>query len=1188
MKKTKLTRSLMAACSIVALSAVMYGCVHSGDDPVVEPPPIDMDALDLAKELALNAANAAMTASNDAAQAVMDVADDRNHDAVAYLKAESAAADAMAAYMAAKAASDAAQRASTVADAEMYRDTAQAEQAKAEAAQTSAEMYADQVAQAKTDADAEAARLAAEAEAEATALAAARTAADMAADQAEMAASSAAAAVADAAGGEDDDPTSYASAQMAAEAAMEAATAAREASDAANRATTSADAEMYQMTAETQQGMAADSLADAMMYAGMVTQAKADADEAKRIADALKMAKDAAQDAEDAAMTASNAAETAVSDVEDSGVLATSVKAAAAFARAEDARDDAAMALVDAIAANQKAQAATSQEDAEKYRDMAVAAQGRAETALADANRFAGIVAETQQMADDDRQQEEDEIQRMMDVADARSAAMTSYMDADADAVKAEGQADAADATAPGTAGATAARQAADAARDWANAAKMAHDDITDEMTKAEADAKAKDAADAAGHANDWYAEAMAQNEAIQTAALIGEQQQEARDLAQAQSDAEDLYDDPADGILFHYDAVVEKARLAMEQADAARASAEKAMDARTMYMSTYNPDGSIRKKGANDLADDAKAASDEAQDSLTRAMTAKGEADTARQAAMDATTSADAKQALADLQAANAKLTEEHTGMTGAGMDYMAARDAAKAAEEAADVHVLHFFTMANAHGVTPEAGRPPHVRAISAEITLQAGDVGDGTDLAPNADGDAATTVTVTWPNADPGEDNVHGSDDADPANDPDNSADDGEDGSGKVGITVNIGGNTAEAVVLTRDNMDTALVNETNFNMGPGLPGFMHEFDIANQTHATPGDSSTAVQTKRRVLVFTDKKQDKAARDEQTITYRGYDAVASRITMIGTGSTTNGVTTYEDIEYDHDGDDGDETDTITGDLVCDDSDTACSITISDGEVTAISGYKFNGDDNEVIVEAKTATEQAADNTDFLAFGVWLREDATATVMADRYTFGAFAAGGELATSVPASLTGKATYKGSAAGVRATASRIDFFSADATLTADFGSISTDPERIANEDSSAGIITGMIHNIVANGEDVDDDIYLGLTADQDATMAPNVAATGTIGGRAWMGEGTPNADNDGLPDYPFNGTWAGNFYDPAVDDPDTEDVTEGPANTHPGAVAGTFGVTRPDNPDTMGVNELTSFVGAFGARKDD
>ena len=35
MKKTKLTRSLMAACSIVALSAVMYGCVHSGETETV-------------------------------------------------------------------------------------------------------------------------------------------------------------------------------------------------------------------------------------------------------------------------------------------------------------------------------------------------------------------------------------------------------------------------------------------------------------------------------------------------------------------------------------------------------------------------------------------------------------------------------------------------------------------------------------------------------------------------------------------------------------------------------------------------------------------------------------------------------------------------------------------------------------------------------------------------------------------------------------------------------------------------------------------------------------------------------------------------------------------------------------------------------------------------------------------------
>ncbi len=43
MKKTKLTRSLLAACSIVALSAVMYGCVHSGSGAPADPPPMDSD-----------------------------------------------------------------------------------------------------------------------------------------------------------------------------------------------------------------------------------------------------------------------------------------------------------------------------------------------------------------------------------------------------------------------------------------------------------------------------------------------------------------------------------------------------------------------------------------------------------------------------------------------------------------------------------------------------------------------------------------------------------------------------------------------------------------------------------------------------------------------------------------------------------------------------------------------------------------------------------------------------------------------------------------------------------------------------------------------------------------------------------------------------------------------------------------
>ena len=38
MKKTKLTRSLLAACSIVALSVVLSGCLHSGDDATTTTP----------------------------------------------------------------------------------------------------------------------------------------------------------------------------------------------------------------------------------------------------------------------------------------------------------------------------------------------------------------------------------------------------------------------------------------------------------------------------------------------------------------------------------------------------------------------------------------------------------------------------------------------------------------------------------------------------------------------------------------------------------------------------------------------------------------------------------------------------------------------------------------------------------------------------------------------------------------------------------------------------------------------------------------------------------------------------------------------------------------------------------------------------------------------------------------------
>ena len=87
MKKTKLTRSLLAACSIVALSAVMYGCVHNGGDdapatdmsvtpdPVPEPiEPAGPTDLEDTQAEADAAATAAMTASTNAAASASSAA----------------------------------------------------------------------------------------------------------------------------------------------------------------------------------------------------------------------------------------------------------------------------------------------------------------------------------------------------------------------------------------------------------------------------------------------------------------------------------------------------------------------------------------------------------------------------------------------------------------------------------------------------------------------------------------------------------------------------------------------------------------------------------------------------------------------------------------------------------------------------------------------------------------------------------------------------------------------------------------------------------------------------------------------------------------------------------------------------------------------------------------------------------
>ena len=99
--------------------------------------------------------------------------------------------------------------------------------------------------------------------------------------------------------------------------------------------------------------------------------------------------------------------------------------------------------------------------------------------------------------------------------------------------------------------------------------------------------------------------------------------------------------------------------------------------------------------------------------------------------------------------------------------------------------------------------------------------------------------------------------------------------------------------------------------------------------------------------------------------------------------------------------------------------------------------------------------------------------------------------------------------------------------------------------------------------------------IYLDRAA--DATDNQNIVAAGTFDGRARMGAGVTNPET-GVVSYPYNGVWSGQFYNPA---PAT------PAGRAPMSAAGTFGVTHTDRmgtPDDTSDDEISSFVGAFGA----
>ena len=194
-----------------------------------------------------------------------------------------------------------------------------------------------------------------------------------------------------------------------------------------------------------------------------------------------------------------------------------------------------------------------------------------------------------------------------------------------------------------------------------------------------------------------------------------------------------------------------------------------------------------------------AEAEATKAEAALTKAMQANTDAQAALTAANAAETSEAAEAEQAKAEAANVIATEAHTGDTGAGMAYMAAKAAAEKAFEAAGVYVAAapILGVANADNLEGEA-RTSRMAAVRTAINLEA-TTGDG-DTTPNT-ADGATTVNFTWRyHGDAGTDTTFGT------------AGRREAGRRSVGIStgsavtddITVGANTVE---FMRDNPQTA---------------------------------------------------------------------------------------------------------------------------------------------------------------------------------------------------------------------------------------------------------------------------------------------------------------------------------------------------------------------------------------------
>ena len=322
-----------------------------------------------------------------------------------------------------------------------------------------------------------------------------------------------------------------------------------------------------------------------------------------------------------------------------------------------------------------------------------------------------------------------------------------------------------------------------------------------------------------------------------------------------------------------------------------------------------------------------------------------------------------------------------------------------------------------------------------------------------------------------------------------------------------------------------------------------------------------SGAAGASREHALVFTDINPP--AQNYVATTAANYVAAA---TLAGAASINTAVVTG-DIPGDgssfvgtYNSNPTDNNPPVTGRFTCA-AGAACSISVDDsGVLRAIQNYDFR----PVVPGGITRAD-----SDYLAWGVWISVPNTVPapgVAGTAATVAAVATGSSL-FNVQAALTGTATYNGVASGLYAAGGMVEYFDADASLTADFGgraandSVPTD--ATANDQFLLGAVTGSISNIKAGGMDVEGSISLG--------RAPLIAgdATPAIGGNATVFTGSTEGSLGGRS---LSGSWTGRFYGP--------NRAQGVAvrTEFPTTAAGTFGAATPSR-----TGPAIRILGSFG-----